>query len=190
MQNPLDLVKKFHSHFRERTPFKTIPLFKALKAKCGEEIVDATCGTGKDSMLLLGRGLNIVAYERHPLVFALLQDALKRAKKSRYAPYFEKFKLVWGEAQNQTGAKCLYDPMYKNRWKQSSLPRGEMQLIRQWTGEDEDQEIVLANLMAAYTRVVLKRHAKSPFLSSPNYSIFGKMVRYDVYISTLKREKR
>ncbi len=179
----LDLIKEFHAHSRERLSFKKEPLFKALKLKKEEEVIDATCGTGRDSMLLLAAGMNVVAYERHPLVFALLQEALKRAQESCYAPFFEKFNLVFGEAQNHKGEKCLFDPMYRKKRKKSSLPRKQMQQFQVLVGEDDDQEKVLENLKNSYKRVVLKRNLKAPFLSSPNYSIFGKTIRYDAYIS-------
>ena len=179
----LDLVKEFHSHTQEKFSLKREPLFKALKLTREDEIIDATCGTGRDSMLLLAVGCKVVAYERHPQVFELLQEALKEARESDYAPFFEKFTLIFGEAKERRGEKCFFDPMYKKGRHKSSLPRKQMQQFQELVGEDEDQEEVLEDLKKSYKRVVLKRQIKAPFLSSPNYSIFGKIIRYDVYSS-------
>ena len=41
--------------------------------------IDATAGLGEDSLLLAAAGFHVHLYERNPVIFALLQDALQRA---------------------------------------------------------------------------------------------------------------
>ena len=171
-----DLVKCFHSHVT--SSLRKDPLAKALNLKRGENIVDASCGTGKDGTLLLKLGARVEAFERHPMIFSLLKDALERAKMSRYAVAFERLTLIFGEATSG-GEKCYFDPMYE--MPRGRLPRKQMQFFRRLVGGDRDQGEVLERLVASFKRVVLKRPLKAPRLGLPRHSIFGKMVRYDVY---------
>ena len=57
-------------------------LVKAAKIKGADgprTAIDATAGLGEDSLLLAAAGFHVKMYERNPVIFELLSDALRRA---------------------------------------------------------------------------------------------------------------
>jgi len=54
------------------------PLAKAIGD--AKTVVDATAGLGDDAMTLAALGCRVLAFERHPVIWALLDDALLRAR--------------------------------------------------------------------------------------------------------------
>lgn len=157
------------------------PLARALgliKVK-PSRVIDASCGSAKDALQVWRWGQQVTAYERNPMVYVLLWDALRRHE----IPNFE---LHFGEATGQTFIKSdviMYDPMFAHTDKKKSLPRKEMQLFKNVVGPDLDQDKVLANLLkSGAARVVIKRPAKLKPRIVPNHSFSGKTIRYDVYL--------
>jgi len=76
------------------------------------------------------------------------------------------------------------DPMFPLRNK-TALPNQAMQFL-QWRDHEDGEEIDLPALLSkakasAIDRVVLKRRARDKPVGSPNHSIGGKTVRFDVY---------
>ena len=63
------------------------PLAKAI-GKSTRTVLDATAGLGHDAALLACMGYRVLAVERSPIAFALLQDGLRRA---RAAPELQEF---------------------------------------------------------------------------------------------------
>ena len=55
------------------------PLARAV-GRQSERVLDLTSGFGSDTTLLAGMGFQVECRERHPIVYALLQDALQRAR--------------------------------------------------------------------------------------------------------------
>lgn len=55
-------------------------LIRACKPAKGIKILDATAGWGKDAAILASFGADVVMLERHPVMAALLADALSRRK--------------------------------------------------------------------------------------------------------------
>jgi 16S rRNA (guanine1516-N2)-methyltransferase len=59
------------------------PLARAVKLKNLPErplAIDATAGFGEDSMILAAAGYHVTLFEQNPIIAALLQDGLERAK--------------------------------------------------------------------------------------------------------------
>ena len=165
------------------------PLAKALGIKGGGEshIWDITCGSGKDSILLLKFGAKVTAFERNPSVAALLLLA-KRDFNS------DSLQVLFGEAHDygdllgsNTPSAIYYDPMYPEEGKKkSALPRKEMQVFRELVGKDTDEEDVYTWAKSSgVKRFVVKRGVKSPTLrAKPSAQYIGKSARYDLYIFT------
>ncbi len=154
-------------------------------------VVDATAGLGGDSWLMAALGCEVIALERSPVVFALLEDGLRRASE---------FEL---EVVGRIDAKCIdacdalrnwkeprpdvvfLDPMFPSKRK-AALERKEMRALRSLVGSDEDAEALFdAAICLATRRVVVKLplHA-GPLAPRPASEQKGKSMRYDVYLTS------
>lgn len=158
------------------------PLARALgliKKTCSR-VIDASCGTGKDSLQVWQTGIPVLAFERHPLVYALLWDALRRHP----LPNFE---LRFGDASLEKflpGDAIMFDPMFEQVEKKKSLARKEMQLFKNFVGLDHDQEEAFRRLIQSGAgRVVVKRPLRIKSEVIPNHSFEGKTIRFDVYLA-------
>ncbi|NLG09848.1 MAG: class I SAM-dependent methyltransferase [Deinococcales bacterium] len=160
------------------------------------EVVDATAGLGADAFHLAAGGTRVTMVERVPLVAALLEDALERARggalgaEARAAA--ARLALTVGDARAYLAQRAaaadppdvvLLDPMYPQRGK-AALPGKGMALFRELVGEDPDVgELLAVALGAAARRVVVKRPLKAPPLAGvkPSGSLRGTTTRYDLY---------
>ena len=155
-------------------------------------VIDATGGLGRDAFVLASLGCEVTLIERQPVIAALLEDGLERARAASgpAAEAARRMTLVHADAIHWLASKpvpvadVIYlDPMYPARGK-SALPGREMQLLQQVAGADEDVTALLeAALAAAGRRVVLKRPRLAPQPSgpAPEASLTGKSTRYDIY---------
>lgn len=171
----------FRYHQRQNYALSKEPLAKALAIKGDSKRViwDATCGTGKDSLLIHHFGAQLTSFERSPGVFLLLQDALRRFPVS--------FDLVYGDAKitgdlNVKPEVIYYDPMYPTK-KKSALARKEMRIFKEMVGSDPDSlEFLDWAMTKALERVVVKRPLEAkPIRPNPTASYTGKSTRYDMY---------
>jgi 16S rRNA (guanine1516-N2)-methyltransferase len=168
------------------------PLFKALGPKFKKApIWDLTCGMGGDALLMLFFGGEVIAFERNPVVGALLMDAYKRAlEDDRLGPIFrERFTLLIQDARDSgmEAPKVIYfDPMYENV-KRKALQKKEMRVFREVVGEDDDaMEVFNWALKFAQERVVVKRSLRAEDISpGKSFSQKGKSTRYDIYLTNL-----
>jgi 16S rRNA (guanine1516-N2)-methyltransferase len=164
------------------------PLFKALGPNFKKApIWDLTCGMGGDALLMLFFGAEVIAFERNPVIGALLMDAYKRAlEDDRLGPIFrERFTLLIQDARDshlEIPRVIYFDPMYDSG-KRKALQKKEMRVFREVVGEDEDAASVLKwALKNSQERVVVKRSLKAePILPGPTFSHKGKSTRYDLY---------
>lgn len=157
------------------------PLAKALGIRGISEkrvIWDTTCGTGKDSLLISIFGAKLTSFERHPAVYLLLKDALRR--------FPVDFHLEFGDARALSHTirpeVIYYDPMYPAK-KKSALPRKEMRIFKDMVGDDPDSsEFLTWALNTATERVVVKRPLEAQAIKEkPTASYTGKSTRYDMY---------
>jgi 16S rRNA (guanine1516-N2)-methyltransferase len=156
-------------------------------------IVDATAGLAQDALRLACAGYRVTAIERHPVVAALVRDALARA-----AADPEIARALGGRLELRAGdARTLLstldprpdavylDPMFPPKRRRSAAVRKELRLLRAVAGEDEDAaELFAVALATARRRVVVKRPDDAPPLAPrPAVSYEGNLVRYDVYLA-------
>lgn len=170
-------------------------LVKAIGSKTHPKasILDLTAGLGNDGFVFAQLGFSVTLLERSPIIAALLQDGLNRAL--RYKKYStSNIELIHSEAktylnQIDTGKlpDIIYlDPMYPHSNK-SALAKKEMRFLRQIVGDDTDAQALLPlALTYARKRVIVKRARSAPFLSilKPQHSIFGKQLRFDIYLTS------
>ena len=155
------------------------------------QVLDATAGLGRDAFVLASLGCAMTLIERQPLIAALLEDCLARARQSaEVAPIAAQMRLLQGNAIELLSAwtdeapQVIYlDPMFPHRDK-SALVKKEMRLVRPLVGDDLDAPALLAAALAlASHRVVVKRPRKAPCIegAKPSYVLEGKSSRYDIY---------
>ncbi|WP_048307632.1 class I SAM-dependent methyltransferase [Halomonas sp. PR-M31] len=158
-------------------------------------VVDATAGLGRDAFVLAGLGAEVLMVERSPAIFALLEDALDRARSDdevqsivarlrlAHADSGRELARVVSEAGFDPQVVHL-DPMFPHRSK-SALVKKEMRLFRALAGDDDDApQLLEAALAVATHRVVVKRPRQAPPIDGPKpaHVIEGKTSRYDLYV--------
>jgi len=188
----VDFVDGAVSHRRKFGGGRGQDIAKAIGLKHGftPHVLDATAGLGRDGFLLAGLGCKVTLMERMPIVAALLEDGLERAKlNSEVGEIAAEMHLLHGTSlENMTMADqpdVIYlDPMYPHREK-SALVKKEMRVFQSLVGEDLDADELLAPALAlAKYRVVVKRPSYAPPLDDkkPSTSIKMKKNRFDVYV--------
>jgi 16S rRNA (guanine1516-N2)-methyltransferase len=154
-------------------------------------VLDATAGLGRDGFVLASLGCAVTLIERQPLIAALLEDGLARARGDReVGPIVAQMQLLTGNAielmdvwEGEPPQVIYLDPMFPHRDK-SALVKKEMRLFRPFVGDDLDAPALLAAALAlASHRVVVKRPRKAPIIAgaTPGYALEGKSSRYDIY---------
>ncbi len=167
-------------------------LIKAIVGKKKKDftIIDATAGLGRDSFVLASMGYNVTLIERKPILVALLQDGLQRAKiEPQLQTIINRMHLTMGNAQHvlpNLKAHVIYlDPMYPSCNK-NALVKKEMRILRDIVGDDNDAaNLLVIALQCASERVVVKRpkHAKNLNGQPPSFSLTGRSSRFDVYLT-------
>ena len=177
------------------------PLAKAfgLKRHPRPVVIDATAGLGRDASVLATFGCQVLMLERSPIIAALLEDGLKRARNNQ---------VIGPIVRDQIDLRCtdavdhlrsvpetsrpeiIYlDPMYPQREKDTMVKK-EMRVLRDIVGRDEDANKLFHMAMKyAARRVVVKRPKNASPLSgsAPFTTIQGKTTRYDIYPITSTR---
>lgn len=170
---------------------QTEMLIKAVRIKGKTDslrVIDATAGLGEDSLILAAAGFRVDMYEYDPVIAALLEDAVEKAK--GVPELKEAVGLLTLHKEDSVAAMraldfspdvVLLDPMFPGRQK-SALIKKKFQLLQQLETPCSNEEELLAAAMAAGPRkIVIKRPLKGPYLAGrkPDHSYAGKAVRYD-----------
>lgn len=170
------------------------PLAKAAGLKAGyrPRVLDATAGFGEDGFVLASLGCKVTMVERSPIVWALLDDGIRRAAKDEaLGPIIHRnLALRRGNSleylENQTADfdTVYLDPMYPAR-SGTALNKKKMRVLKELVGDDPDAAQMLKTaLKHAVKRVSVKRPKKAAPLGSlkPSFSISAKSSRYDIYL--------
>ncbi|CDH69673.1 Ribosomal RNA small subunit methyltransferase J [Pseudomonas aeruginosa MH38] len=189
----VDFVEGASAHRRKFGGGSGQMIAKAVGVQPGirPRVLDATAGLGRDGFVLASLGCEVTLVERQPLIAALLEDGLERARRDPdVAPIAARMRLLGGNSADLMRAwdgeapQVIYlDPMFPHRDK-SALVKKEMRLFRPLVGDDLDAPALLqAALALASHRVVVKRPRKAPIIEGPKpgYSLEGKSSRYDIY---------
>ncbi|TVO78769.1 MAG: class I SAM-dependent methyltransferase [Sedimenticola selenatireducens] len=188
----VDFVEGKAAHRRKFGGGRGQPLAKAIGLKKGwtPRVLDMTAGLGRDAFVLATLGCEVEMIERSPVVYALLQDGLNRARDDAdIGPIISRMKLQHLDGRSYssgtTSPEVVYlDPMYPHREKSAKVKK-EMRLFQLLLGDDQDSAALLERaLVLATRRVVVKRPAKAPFLGEqkPSVSITSPNTRYDIYL--------
>lgn len=166
-------------------------LLRAVKPGPGARVFDATAGLGVDSFILASRGCEVTMVERSHTLWLMLEDALARAALDPATQdIVARMRLLEGDARYHLAHldgrpdAILIDPMFPARRKHAAV-RGELQMLQQLIGKDEDvSSLVAVALATGCPRVVVKRPLQGGRLAeiTPGYSIKGKASRFDVFV--------
>lgn len=166
------------------------PLARAI-GRHTHTVIDATAGLGHDSALLACMGYRVIAVERSPIVFALLEDGLRRAMSDLEVreAVGDRLTILNHDAREvfrEFSPDAIYiDPMFPPKRKASALAKKEIRMVRQVVGEDEDAADLLDHARRHAPRVIVKRPTYAPPLAErPTAEISATLVRYDVYVAT------
>nr|WP_216612315.1 class I SAM-dependent methyltransferase [Vibrio sp. RE86] len=164
-------------------------------------ILDGTAGLGRDAFVLASLGCKVQMVERHPVVAALLDDGLERAKQDAEIGGWvtERMSLIHASSLNALSdlasdpqfsqPDVVYlDPMYPHpeNKKKSALVKKEMRVFQSLVGADLDADGLLEPALAlASKRVVVKRPDYANWLNEkkPTMAIETKKNRFDVYVN-------
>lgn len=182
-------------------PGRREPLAVAGGVRAGcETVVDATAGFGKDAFMLALLGMRVTACERNPVIAALLDDGLRRARICGFPKTEEAAGRVRLEpvdaltflssidaslgGHRATPDVVYIDPMYLPRRRKVAVNK-KMRISRLLAGNDDDSDRLMPPAMrCARRRVVVKRHpAAEPLLDGVSHRHEGKTARYDVYVT-------
>ncbi len=148
-------------------------------------IVDTTAGLGGDLSVLANVGCDVFAMERHPIVAALLQDALRRAQEAG-ASWCERLQFRHADSAERVShvshGVIYLDPMFPKERK--AAPSLSMQVLHSLDQTTDDPERLLeAALDSGAARVVVKRPIKADVLGGrvPSSQVKAKTVRFDLY---------
>lgn len=191
----VDFLKGAMAHRRQHGGGRNQLLARAvgLSNKKNLSVLDLTAGLGRDAFILAHLGCQLTMIERHPVIAALLEDGMARAKKEAWFQALN-LTLIKTDAQHylknlnqNTLPDVIYlDPMYPER-KKSALVKKEMRVLRELAGNDTDANECLSTALTlpwAKKRVVVKRPRLAPTLAGPEPTLVfsGKSTRFDVYL--------
>lgn len=167
---------KLHHWTRDRSI--SAHLMKALGCKKGDKVIDATAGFGFDTSYLLHHGLEVVAFERTPILYTLLRGSLLLYEKAL------PLTLNFGAASDHVwDCPVYFDPMYDAGDKRSAASKKEMSFLHELVGADEDAEEQARLLRQKTKRLVIKRPPRlPPMLPHRNSYWESKAVRFDLYL--------
>ncbi len=198
----VDLVGGAVGHRRKFGGGKGQAIAKAAGLNKGATptVLDGTAGLGRDAFVLASLGCKVQMVERHPVVAALLDDGLERAKQDPDIGGWvsERMSLIHASSLNaldelasDTGFEkpdvVYLDPMYPHpeNKKKSALVKKEMRVFQSLVGADLDADGLLKPALELATkRVVVKRPDYANWLDEqkPSMAIETKKNRFDVYV--------
>jgi len=187
----IDFVAGKLAHRRQFGGGKKQPLARAigLSSKRTPNVIDATAGMGRDSFVLASLGCKVQMIERSPVVAAMLEDALDRARQDAgVCEIAARLSVICADASDylveaQIEDVIYLDPMYPEKRKSAAVKK-DMRALQMLVGSDQDsQELLKIALQEAKHRVVVKRPKQADPLDGqqPNTAISSPNTRYDIY---------
>ena len=171
---------------RKQTLIRAVGLHKQRNP----QIIDCTAGLGRDSFSMAAAGGRVLAYERNPVLLALLQHEQARLRAGRRPPeQLAQLRIIAGDARTAlqpSSCDVVYlDPMYPDD-RRHALAAMPMQILSAICGADSDaHELLPLALAAATRRVVVKRPRRASPLAgaAPSMTMQGKQARFDIYFT-------
>ncbi len=189
----VDFVAGKLAHRRKFGGGRSQPLARAIGLKKGwnPRVLDMTAGLGRDAFVLATLGCEVEMVERSPVIHALLQNGLDRARGDADIDSIiarMQLQCLDGRVYNADDSQpevVYLDPMYPHREKSAKVKK-EMRLFQLLLDDDQDSaELLERALTLALCRVVVKRPVKAAYLGDhkPSVSIASPNTRYDIYLT-------
>jgi 16S rRNA (guanine1516-N2)-methyltransferase len=142
-------------------------------------ILDGFSGFGGDALTLAMTRCRLTLVEKDPLVWLMLRE-LTEGIPNIQLNCRDCMELM--EEDSRDWDTIYLDPMF-HRNRKSALPNLELQHLRALSTDEpiDFQSLIELSRSKAKRRVVIKRKLKDPIWLKPNFSIEGKLVRFDVY---------
>lgn len=176
------------------------PLARAvgIKPHYRPTILDISAGFAQDASILAKLGCTITLLERNPIVWALLNDGLIRARGNQ-ADWSMRMTLHHQAANlylQHHHATCpdviYYDPMFPATSKHAKVQK-PMQILQALVKNDDhaDQDVFHTARKSAAKRVVVKRpnYAEPLFDVKPDLQIAMLKYRFDVYLTRAVKDE-
>jgi hypothetical protein len=178
-QNPIPFswTEKLNKWKHDKTISNNLK--KALGASAQDIVIDATVGFGQDTSYLLHYGLNVIGFERVPLLYFLQKGSLI------LCPEKINLELVFGMASDSEyrDLPIYFDPMFDNGSKRKAKAKKSMSILHKIIGADEDAVSEAEKLRSISSRLVIKKSPRDPeLLKGRNSSWESKAVRFDLYL--------
>jgi len=164
---------------------RRLAIAKACGVRPDLNVLDAMAGFGLDGITLAALGCRVLMIERDPMLYALLEDSVARARVE--LAHLGPIECRFGDARDLLATSAAFDtiyldPMFPER-DGSALPRKRAQLLAQYVGPPDDglAGLITQSRMSARQRVVVKRRRRDVPVVSPDWQIVGRSVRFDVY---------
>ena len=199
----VDFVGGKSKHRSREAGHGAAPLKKALGISAFERrharkprIVDATGGWGQDAWLMALMECEVTLIEKHPIVHALLADAMARAQlDEQCSDVARRISLHNNDACSlltELRADVIYlDPMYPHRARKKADSKKGMQILQNLLGPADEilsQQLLEAAMKNGAMRIVVKR-PKGATVLEPMSTFSGQLIdiqspntRYDVYL--------
>lgn len=184
----LDFTELFR---RRRVATARSPLGRATGIRQGQPaaVLDCTAGLGRDGFMLASLGASRVdMVERHPVLAAMLEEALQRAQRDPDLPaWVHSLNVRCADSRavlaESASADVVYiDPMFPA--ERRALAGRELQFLQRLLAPESDgDELLRAALASGSRRVVIKRAKHHPTVQTPTFTVRGKSFRFDVYVN-------
>lgn len=158
-------------------------LLKACDIRSGKRILDGFGGWGIDGLTMALRGAKVTICEQTPLVH-LMQLDLARRLGSPATHVLDELGNYLATASSKFDVIYL-DPMFPLHPK-GAKPRRDMVVLAELANPGSVESVFDIAMKVATERVVVKHRLKTINSSfpSPNWSIKGRTIRFDVYTSS------
>ena len=161
-------------------------LIRAGKIKPGMKVLDCTAGWGRDAAIMAAFGAEVTMLERHPVICALLKDALSRQTETDKKHL--KLKLIESDAYEylmtltpDAFPDLIYiDPMHPERQKAAKVKK-EMQMLQALIPPADDLLSLLQLAKQKSARLLLKWPKTGEIPLPASSSICIKTIRYLLY---------
>lgn len=165
---------------------RTSLIARAVGGHRGDLVFDATAGLGGDAAELAHLGYRVVACERHPVLALMLREATLRSGSPFAVHGGDAGEILATLARAERPRAVCLDPMFGADGVRARA-RKAAQVLQHLLGSgspDEDRAMLTAAWPCA-DRIVVKRPRRAPPIApGVNFTVEGKAVRFDVYLTT------
>jgi 16S rRNA (guanine1516-N2)-methyltransferase len=162
-------------------------LLKAIGPPNKQIIIDATTGFARDAFLMASRGFKILMFEKNPLIYLLIENALTNCETIKAKDIIMNMQLIGRDFLKHAAkikADIIYlDMMFPKNNKNAKVKK-EMQLLQYCCpAEDNIAEMLTSAYKIAKEKVILKRPLNSELdlPMQPNYVISGSKISFNIF---------